>query len=158
MKSLSEELLTLYQYVDFARMLFGAFQPCETCRRFPCMSALRKTRAIVALAAAYAVAAQAVLLAVGVPIGGTTDFAASSLCSASQTGVPHPAPGGKDHDCPAACGACCCGAPVVTPSAAAVVVSYAQVVAGSIADVSANRPTWRFSLDRAHRSRAPPHG
>jgi hypothetical protein len=122
------------------------------------MSALRKTRAIVALAAAYAVAVQAILLAVGVPIGGTTDFAASSLCSAAQAGVPHPAPGGKDHDCPAACAACCCGAPVVAPSAAAAVVSYAQVVAGSIADVPANTATPRFSLDRAHRSRAPPLG
>jgi hypothetical protein len=124
------------------------------------MSALRKTRAIVALAAAYAVAAQAVLLAVGGPIGGATDFAASSLCSASQTGVPHPAPGGndKDHDCPAACAACCCGAPVVAPSAAVSVVPYAQVVADSIADVPANTATPRFNLDRAHRSRAPPHG
>jgi hypothetical protein len=124
------------------------------------MSALRKTRAIVALAAAYAVAAQAILLAVGVPVGGTTDFATSSLCSAAQAGVPHPAPGGKDkdHDCPAACAACCCGAPVVPPSAAAAVVSYAQVVADSIADVPTNTATPRFNLDPAHRSRAPPPG
>jgi hypothetical protein len=124
------------------------------------MSAWRKTRSIVALAVAYTVAVQAVLLAVGGPMGGATDFAASSLCSASQAGVPHPAPGGKDkdHDCPAACAACCCGAPVVPPSAAAAVVSYAQVVAGSIADVPTNTATPRFNLDRAHRSRAPPPG
>jgi hypothetical protein len=74
--------------------------------------------------------------------------------------LPHPAPGGKDkdHDCPAACAACCCSAPVVPPSAAAAVVSYAQVVAGSIADVPTNTATPRFNLDRAHRSRAPPLG
>lgn len=124
------------------------------------MSAWRKTRSIVALAVAYTVAVQAVLLAVGGPMGGATDFAASSLCSASQAGVPHPAPGGKDkdHDCPAACTACCCGAPVVPSSAVAAVVSYAHVVADSSADVPANTATPRFNLDRAHRSRAPPLG
>jgi hypothetical protein len=123
------------------------------------MSAWRKARGIVALAAAYAVAAQAILLAVGGPIGGAAGFAASSLCSAFQAGVSHPAPGGRDHDCLAACGACCCAAPVVPPlGAAAAAVSYAQVVAGSIADVPADTAAPLFNVDRAHRSRAPPRG
>jgi len=120
------------------------------------MSAWRKTRAIVALAAAYAVATQAILLAVGCPIGGATDFAAASLCSASRAGVDHPAPGGKEHDCPAACAACCCGAPVASPSPAAAPVAYEQAPAGSVAAAPADAATWYFKLDRAHRSRAPP--
>jgi hypothetical protein len=122
------------------------------------MSAWRKTRTIVALAAAYAVAAQSILLAVGGPIGGATDLAAASLCSASQVGGPHPAPGGKEHDCPAACAACCCGAPVAPPSAVSVAAAYEQAPAGSIASVPADAATWYFKLDRAHRSRAPPLG
>jgi len=120
------------------------------------MSTWRKARAIVALAAAYGVAAQAVLLAIGVPVSGAADFA-SSLCSASQAGASHPAPDGKDHDCPALCAACCCSAPVVPPAVAAAVF-YAQAPASLIVDVSFNTPTWRFPLDRAHRSRAPPLG
>jgi hypothetical protein len=121
------------------------------------MSTRCKARAIVALAAAYGLAAQAVLLAIGGPVGGGADFA-SSLCSASQAGASHPAPDGKDHDCPALCAACCCSAPIVPSSAAAAAVSYAQVTASLIAGVPANAPTWRFHLDRAHRSRAPPLG
>jgi hypothetical protein len=122
------------------------------------MSEWRKTRAIVALAAAYAVAAQAILLAIGGPIGAVTDFAAVSLCSASQAGVDHPAPGGKEHDCPAVCAACCCGAPLASPSAATVAAAYAQIPVGSIAATPASAATWYFKLDRAHRSRAPPLG
>jgi hypothetical protein len=121
------------------------------------MNGWGKARAIVALAAAYGVAAQAVLLVVGGPIA-STGFTASSLCLTPRPGAPPDAPGGKDHDCPAACGACCCGAPVVSPSAAAAAVSYAQVSARPIAGVPINAPVWRFNLDKAHRSRAPPLG
>jgi hypothetical protein len=122
------------------------------------MSVWHKIRAIVALAAAYAVAAEATLLAVGGPIVGVTDSAALSLCAASNRGGVHPAPGGKEHDCPAACAACCCGAPVAPPSAAVAAVAYEQVPAGSVAAAIVSAPTWRFNLGRAHRSRAPPLG
>jgi hypothetical protein len=122
------------------------------------MSAWRKTRAIVALAAAYAVAAQTILLAVGGSVGGVTDLAAASLCSTFQAGVDHPASGGKEHDCPAACAACCCSAPATSRSAATVAAAYERVPAGSIAAVPADAATWYFKLDRAHRSRAPPLG
>jgi hypothetical protein len=120
------------------------------------MSAWRKTRAIVALAAAYAVAAEATLLALGGPVVGVTDSHAFSLCSPTNSGAAHPAPGGKEHDCPVACAACCCSVPVATPAAATVAAAFNELPAGSIAAASA--PIWRFNLDRAHRSRAPPLG
>ncbi|MGA8616175.1 MAG: hypothetical protein WB760_31690 [Xanthobacteraceae bacterium] len=122
------------------------------------MGAWCKTRAIVALAAAYAVAAEATLLAIGGPIVGVTGSPAFSLCSPTNSGAAHPAPGGKEHDRPAACAACCCGAPVAPPSAATMAAAYEALSAGSIAAVVASAPTWRFNLDRAHRSRAPPLG
>jgi hypothetical protein len=51
-----------------------------TCLNIPPMSFQRKGRAIVALAAAYALALQATLLAFGGPAAGTAGFAAVLLC------------------------------------------------------------------------------
>jgi hypothetical protein len=122
------------------------------------MSAWRKTRAIVALAVAYVVAVEATLLAIGGAVVGATDSPVFSLCSSTDSRAADPAPGGKEHGCPAACAACCCGAPVAPPSATTVAAAYEALPAGSIAAAIAGAPTWRFNLDRAHRSRAPPLG
>src|ERR1700730_1119773 len=101
-------------------------------------------RALVALAAAYAVALQAILLAVGAPIAGAGEFTALPICSVlgsvlgsalgSALGAGHSAPADRGHDCLGPCLAgCCCGtavgaapapslsyapAPVPTPCAA----------------------------------------
>ena len=91
------------------------------------MSLRRKMRAIVALAAAYAVALQATFLAIGGIVSGLPglgahygpSLGATSLCMSSRLGTAHPGPSGQEHDCSAACAACCCGAPAVPPSAAA---------------------------------------
>jgi hypothetical protein len=124
------------------------------------MSLRRKTRAIVAVAAAYAVALQATFLALGGLAAGPMDprasFGASSLCLSSRSATPHPAPGGHEHDCSAICAACCCSAPVASASAPA--IAYEKVPAGLIAAAGVIVPTWRFYADRAHRSRAPPLG
>jgi hypothetical protein len=124
------------------------------------MSLRRKMRAIVALVAAYAVALQGAFLAIGGPIAGPTNlgasFAASSLCLSSRLGGEHPGPGGPEHDCSAACAACCCSAPAATAPAA--VTAYEMVPAGLIGATIVIAPTWRFDAGRAHRSRAPPLG
>jgi len=124
------------------------------------MSLRRKTRAIVALVAAYAVALQATFLVVGGPVAGPTNlgasFGASSLCLSSRPGGEHPAPSGHEHDCSAACAACCCSAPAAPASAAA--TAYEKVPAGLIGAAVVIVPTWRFNSGRAHRSRAPPLG
>ena len=115
-----------------------------------------KIRTIVALATAYATAVQAILLVIGAPIAGATDFAASSLCLSSRQGTAHLPPGKHQHDCSAACAACCCGA--TAAPAAAVPVAYEKVPVGLIAAGAAIVPTWRFNAGRANRSRAPPLG
>jgi hypothetical protein len=118
-----------------------------------------KARAIVALAAAYAVVVQATLLAIGGgPMAGNAGLAA--LCSAVKGANPHSAPAeggdGGHGGCPAACLACCCGAPV-TPAATAVIPSQratARWVAINLPVV----PALPFSVAGAHRARAPPRG
>lgn len=119
------------------------------------MKPWRHTRAIVALAAAYAVAAQAILLAVG-PLAGAGDLAAQPICSRAAAGERNPAPARHGCDCLAACLACCCGAPA-TPAPATAVVSALRP-ARRIAAAVEIAPEPRLSLTRAHRSRAPPAG
>jgi hypothetical protein len=114
-----------------------------------------KARAMVALAAAYAVAAQAILLAIGGgPVAGTAGWAA--LCSTAKGVKPHPGPAGGGHGGSAACLACCCGAPV-TPAAAAVIPAR-QATAHRVAPNLAVVPVLSVSVSRAHRARAPPLG
>jgi hypothetical protein len=124
------------------------------------MSLRSNTRAIVGLVAAYAVALQATFLAIGGSVTGITDLGhglgVTSLCLSSRPGPEHPVPGGHEHDCPAACAACCCGAPAVPVSVVA--AAYENVRADLTSDTVAIVPTWRFTADGAHRSRAPPLG
>ena len=124
------------------------------------MSLRRKTRAIMAVVVAYAVALQATFLAIGGLLAGPADSAASfgaiSLCLSPQPNTGHPVPSGHEHDCSAVCAACCCSAPVASDSAPG--IAYETVPAGLIAAATVIVPTWRFGADRAHRSRAPPLG
>jgi hypothetical protein len=119
-----------------------------------------KMRAIVALAAAYAVVLQATLLAIGLamggPIAGSAGLAASSLCT-RQSGAPvHPPLGGSDHGCLATCLACCAG--ISVPPASAPALGYHSALPQRIAVVPADSRRVLLRFARAHRSRAPPLG
>lgn len=119
-----------------------------------------KMRAIVALAAAYAVVLQATLLAIGLaiggPIAGPAGLAVSSLC-ARQSGAPvHPPPGGGDHGCLGDCLACCAGVSVPPASAPALVYRSGLPRRIAVVPAASRRVPLRFA--RAHRSRAPPLG
>jgi len=108
---------------------------------------------MVALAAAYALALQAVLLAIGGPIAGATEFAALPICSSLGAGHSAPADGG--HDCLGACLAgCSCGsaaAPAPAPG-----VAYWPAPGQSIAAAFAAIRILPFGAAGANRSRAPP--
>jgi hypothetical protein len=115
-----------------------------------------KMRAIVALAAAYAVVLQTTLLAIGGPFGGPAGLAGGFVC-ARQHGAPaSPPPGGNDHGCAAACLACCCGLSVAPASAPAFAARSA--LPRPIASPPAVNSGVPLRFARAHRSRAPPLG
>jgi hypothetical protein len=115
-------------------------------------------RAVVALLAAYAVALQTLLLAVGVPVAGVSEFAGVfdtlPICSNAAGG--HSLPADHDHDCPGACLSGCCGSAPLAPSSTAFIVvpptePFATAAFGSI-------PILPLRVAGAHRSRAPPLG
>jgi len=112
-------------------------------------------RAGVALAAAYAVALQAILLAIGAPGGGAAELAALPICSTlgSTLGSGHSAPGGQAHDCLGGLG-CCCGTPVCPGPGPALV--YAPLPLHIIASALTAPPRLLLRATGAHRSRAPP--
>src|ERR1700688_730044 len=118
-------------------------------------------RALVALAAAYAVALQAILLAVGAPIAGAGEFTALPICSTlgsvlgSALGAGHSAPADRGHDCLGACLAgCCCGAAV--GAALAPSLSSAPAPLPTLAAPFETTPVLLCNATGAHRSRAPP--
>jgi hypothetical protein len=120
------------------------------------MSVRRKTPAFVALAAAYAVVLQTVLLAIcGALVGGNAP-AAASLCAPSPGGERQPWPAGHGDDCLSACFACCCGMAVAPApgSARADLRGPVQRIAAP-AILAAATP---HRVGRAHRSRGPPLG
>jgi len=124
------------------------------------MSLRRKMRAIMALVAAYAVALQAIFLAIGGLLAGPTDLGpplwTNSLCESLRPGTTRPASSGHEHDCSAACAVCCCSAP--TEPASAPATAHERALAGLIAAAAVIVPTRQFNARRAHRSRAPPLG
>ena len=114
------------------------------------MSLWRHARIGIAVAAAYAVALQAVLLAFGVPSAG--GVAAVPICSAAAG---HSTPARQSQDCLEAClTGCCSGAPICPKPAAAAI--YAPTWARILTAVSNTRPLWAARVTNAHRSRAPP--
>lgn len=114
-------------------------------------------RPLVALAASYAVALQAILLAVGAPLGALgAGFGSLAICS--SLGAGHAAPGstplGHSGDCPATCLGCCCSPPVSHLPGPA--MAYAPTPAQTLTVVLAAPPTVHIGMPAAHRSRAPP--
>jgi hypothetical protein len=122
------------------------------------MNLRQHTRTGIALAAAYAVALQAVLLAFGVPSAG--GIAAVPMCSAAAGHSAPAGPGrgksqGQGQDCLEAClTGCCSGAPICpAPPEAAI---YAPVSAQMLAPAPAIVAFPVAPVGTAHRSRAPP--
>jgi hypothetical protein len=123
-----------------------------------------KARAIVALAAAYAVALQAMLLAMdGGPMAGTMagpmagigGFAA--LCSSAQGAKPHSVPAQGGHGGMTGCLGCCCCAPVA-PAAGTAVIPSQRATVHRIPVNFAVAPAQSLRVASAHRARAPPLG
>jgi hypothetical protein len=114
------------------------------------MSLRRHARVGIALAAAYAVALQAVLLAFGVP--GAGGVAAVPICSAAAG---HSAPAGQSQDCLDAClTGCCSGAPICpTPAAIAICTPAPAQMLAAAPEIE---PLPAARVANAHRSRAPP--
>ncbi len=123
------------------------------------MSSRRHTRTGIALAAAYAVALQTVLLAFGVPSAG--GVAAVPLCSAAAG---HSAPAGQSQgdsrghsqDCLTACLTGCCSSAPICPMPAAATI-YVPAPAQQMLTVASDvEPLCAARAANAHRSRAPP--
>jgi hypothetical protein len=125
------------------------------------MSLRQYARAGIALAAAYAVALQAILLAFSVPVA-AAGAAILPICSAASghsapTGHPTGHPSGHGQDCLDAClTGCCSGAPVCPSPAAAAMA--APVVVQTMAPALGVSRRLAERVDHAHRSRAPPAG
>lgn len=127
------------------------------------MPPLPNMRALVALAVAYALALQAILLAFGAPLGAQAgDLGGLPICSSinSASGhsvpksAPNSAPLGHARVCPGACPGCCCG-PLACqfPGPA---MTYAPAPPPIvIVDYMAMSPI-PIGMPAAHRSRAPP--
>jgi hypothetical protein len=115
-----------------------------------------RARAWIALVAAYAVALQALLLAVIAPSAVAAGAAALPICASSV----HPAPGGPGQaghgqDCLDAClTGCCCAAPLLPVPARALL--YAPRPLQTFAEGGEPQAPMLIGRAKAHRSRAPP--
>jgi hypothetical protein len=110
------------------------------------------TRAGLALAAAYAVALQAILLAFSAPIAGAGGVVTLQICSGIAG---HSAPAGRGQDCLDACLTGCCGGAPICPSPLGAML-YAPALAETMAPVFDVGPLLAVRVANAHRSRAPP--
>jgi hypothetical protein len=115
-------------------------------------------RAFVALAVAYALALQAILLAVG-PLGvGKAEFGGLPICSGSGLGSGHSggpqAPLGHAGDCLGTCLGCGCGSPACHLPGP--VTGYAPGAAQIIIVAFAAVPPFHVGVFAAHRTRGPP--
>jgi|SRR5579863_1348031 len=117
------------------------------------MSLASRLRAVLALAAAYAVALQVILLAVTGPLATGATFAVRPICSHFGAGGSS-APAGQADGRVGACFGCCCGPPIGPTSAPAMTCTPAPAQTVAVARVTA--PRLIAAAARAHRSRAPP--
>ncbi len=118
------------------------------------MCTLSRVRPVLALAVAYAVALQALMLVAVDPFGGANAWSASPICAAAGGGGSAPQPAGHAHDCLASCLVGCCGAPALPACESRMVhadVTGPVLAAATVAAVGA-----RPSVTGSHRSRAPP--
>jgi hypothetical protein len=122
------------------------------------MSLRHDMRALVALAAAYALALQAILLAAGAPLGARgAEFGGQPICSGLGSGHPAgsgPAPFGHTGDCPGTCLGCCCGPATCHLTGPAMIQDPAPAQTVTLALIAP--PPVRVGMLAAHRSRAPP--
>jgi hypothetical protein len=114
-----------------------------------------RTRIGIALVAAYAVALQALLLAVVASSAGAasvTRIAELPLCASTSN---HSTPAGHGQDCLDAClTGCCCGAPLM-PAAPRALYSAPKPLQALAVALNVDTPV-PVRAAKAHRSRAPP--
>src|SRR5579863_10446239 len=101
------------------------------------MSLASRLRAVLALATAYAVALQVILLTVTGPLATGATFAARPICS--HFGAGGSAPAGQADGCVGACFGCCCGPPIGPTSAPAMTYTPAPTQTVAVARVTAPR-------------------
>jgi hypothetical protein len=108
------------------------------------MSKFFQSRRLVALAAAYVVALQALLLPLSVAAGGAFD---ASLCTAAASVDGSPPPAGHDTGCPCAagCGTQCCVQTLAGPPPVMIALGLMRAIAVTPAPAiaPASRPTDR---------------
>ncbi len=118
------------------------------------MSRRHHARAVVALAAAYAVALQTILLAFGAAAGDAAYPAGGPICAALHRTDPATTPG-VPHDCLAAClTGTCSGVAGLPPPAA--LLRAAQPAAPTTTARVAGDDVALARMTGSHRSRAPP--
>jgi hypothetical protein len=118
-------------------------------------------RTLVGLAAAYAVALQAILLGLGGgPLAGAGPFAGLPICSSlisglgSGSGAGHSVPAGHGDCCLGACPGCSCGTPGCPAPGPA--LSYAPAPLRTVAAAFVPLRLVPVAVTGGHRSRAPP--
>jgi len=119
------------------------------------MSNWRDARAAIALIVAYAVALQTILLTLGIPVAGTTAFAAQPICAASAGLGTGSVPADHARDCLTACLTGSCGGATAAPALRAAPVVAPQAAAPHAA-MMARVLFSQTHVTGAHRSRAPP--
>ena len=117
------------------------------------MSKFFQSRRLVALAAAYVVALQALLLPLSVAAGGPFE---SSLCAAAAPVDHAPSPAGHDSGCPCAagCGTQCCVQTLAGPPSVTVAFSLTRAIA--MPPATAIAPVTRLADRSPQVPRAPP--
>jgi hypothetical protein len=117
------------------------------------MSQPRRSRPFIALAAAYVIALQALLLPLSVAVGGSPFF---SLCSAGASVASSQSPAGHPTGCPCAagCGMQCCAHALAGPPQALIALDLAQV--GALLSPPALEPVIRLAVRSPQLARAPP--
>ena len=117
------------------------------------MSESARTRRVIALAAAYVVALQALLLPMSVAAGGPFE---SSLCAAAAPVDHASSPAGHDSGCPCAagCGTQCCVQSLAGPPQVAIILAPTRAIAMTLP--RATEPIIRPADRSPQIPRAPP--
>jgi hypothetical protein len=117
------------------------------------MSRPHRVRPIIALAAAYVIALQALLLPLSVAVGGSPFF---SLCSAGTSVASSQSPADHQSGCPCAgsCGMQCCVHTLAAPPQTVTVLDLTQV--GALITPAALEPVIRLAVRSPQVARAPP--
>ncbi len=121
--------------------------------KVPAMRQPRRSRPFFALAAAYVIALQALLLPLSVAVGGSTFF---SLCSAGASVASSQSPADRQTGCPCAggCGMQCCVHALAGPPQTLIALGIAQV--GVLRPPAALEPVVRSAMRSPQVARAPP--